>query len=149
MKATARWGVCSEDAWPYVVANLAVAPPQNCYTDAPANKAIRYSRTSGKLEDLQGCLADGFPFVFGMSVYTNFFTPQVAQTGIGTMPGPGDTLKGGHAVAAVGYDDAKKTFLIRNSCGTAWGMSGYFTLPYEFMTSLKLADDFWTLRRVL
>lgn len=148
MKAVARWGVCSEDAWPYVAANLAVAPPQPCYAEALANKAIRYSRISGNLQDLKGCLAEGYPFVFGMSIYTNFFTPQVAKTGIGPMPGPSDALKGGHAVTAVGYDDSKQTFLIRNSCGTGWGMRGYFTLPYAFMSSRKLADDFWTLRRV-
>ncbi|MDP9017599.1 MAG: hypothetical protein M3N19_04700 [Candidatus Eremiobacteraeota bacterium] len=81
-----------------------------------------------------------------MSVYSNFSTQQVAQTGVASLPSAQDTLLGGHAVTAVGYDDGQQTFRIRNSIGATWGMKGYFTLPYAFLESRHLADDFWTLR---
>ena len=48
----------------------------------------------------------------------------------------------------VGYDDAKQWFIIRNSWGTGWGMKGYFTLPYAYVTDASLASDFWTMRIV-
>ena len=48
----------------------------------------------------------------------------------------------------VGYDDAKQWFIVRNSWGTGWGMKGYFTLPYAYVTDDNLASDFWTIRIV-
>jgi C1A family cysteine protease len=57
-------------------------------------------------------------------------------------------LLGGHAVLAVGYDDAKHVFIVRNSWGTGWGMKGYFTMPYGYLLDSNLADDFWTVRMV-
>jgi len=37
---------------------------------------------------------------------------------------------GGHAVCVVGYNDAEKCWIIKNSWGTSWGNSGYFKLAY-------------------
>jgi C1A family cysteine protease len=37
---------------------------------------------------------------------------------------------------------------VRNSWGPGWGMAGYFTLPYAYLTDANLADDFWTVRMV-
>ena len=55
-------------------------------------------------------------------------------------------IVGGHAVMAVGYDDSKQQFIIRNSWGTGWGKKGYFRMPYAYLTDPNLADDFWTIR---
>jgi C1A family cysteine protease len=49
---------------------------------------------------------------------------------------------------AVGYDDASQTFLVRNSWGAAWGMAGYFTMPYTYLIQPGLASDLWTIRIV-
>ncbi len=56
--------------------------------------------------------------------------------------------KGGHAVMAVGYDDARKALIVRNSWGPAWGVNGYFLMPYKLVTDPKITFDFWTLRGV-
>jgi len=48
----------------------------------------------------------------------------------------------------VGYDDARQWFLVRNSWGARWGIKGYFTLPYAYVTDNNLANDFWTIRVV-
>jgi DNA modification methylase len=47
------------------------------------------------------------------------------------MPGGEENLLGGHAVAAVGYLEAERMFVIRNSWGGEWGDGGYFKMPYE------------------
>jgi len=72
----------------------------------------------------------------------------VAGTGTAPMPSRGEKMLGGHAVLAVGYDEARQRFLIMNSWGTGWGLKGYFTLPYPYLTDSRLADDFWTVRLI-
>ena len=148
IKSIAKHGVCDEAEWPYDCTKFTQEPPAACYQSALAHRAIAYSSLAGRRHDLEACLADGYPFVFGMSVYSNFCTAQVSQTGVGAMPGLADTLMGGHAVMATGYDRGAQTFLIRNSCGVSWGMRGYFTLPYDFLESRHLTDNFWTIRRI-
>ena len=34
----------------------------------------------------------------------------------------------------VRWNDAGQRFIMRNSWGTAWGMQGYFTIPYAYLT---------------
>jgi C1A family cysteine protease len=97
---------------------------------------------------MKGCLAEGYPFAFGMTVYDSFEGDEVAKTGVVQMPSPDEQVVGGHAVLVVGYDDSQQIFIVRNSWGSEWGMGGYFTLPYAYIVNPDLASDFWTLRRV-
>jgi C1A family cysteine protease len=97
---------------------------------------------------MKGCLASGYPFVFGFSVYESFESPEVLDTGVVPMPSDGEAQLGGHAVLAVGYDDATARFIIRNSWGTSWGDGGYGYMPYAYLTDSDLAADFWTIRVV-
>ena len=55
---------------------------------------------------------------------------------------------GGHAVVAVGYDNATQRFTARNSWGRNWGQKGYCTMPYAYVTSAQLAQDFWAIYAV-
>jgi C1A family cysteine protease len=72
----------------------------------------------------------------------------VARSGNAPMPAPSERAIGGHAVVAVGYEDANQWFVVRNSWGTNWGLSGYFTMPYAYLIQTGLASDFWTIRIV-
>ena len=98
------------------------------------------------LNQMKGCIASGYPFVFGFSVYSGFEKESVAETGELNMPSPKETLLGGHAVVAVGYDDSTQRFIVRNSWGKSWGIKGYFTMPYTYLADSNLADDLWTIR---
>lgn len=145
VKSLVHLGVCTERRWPYKIAKFAQKPPPACYTQAADNQVLSYHRIIG-LRQMRQCLAEGFPFVFGFSVYEGFESEAVAQTGKLEMPAPAEKQLGGHAVLAVGYDDATRRVLVRNSWGTDWGTKGYFTIPYEYLDNGNLADDFWTIR---
>ena len=97
------------------------------------------------LPEMLTCLAEGYPFVFGFSVYESFESQEVKRSGIADMPKKDEVMVGGHAVMAAGYDQAQKRFLVRNSWGKHWGMAGYFTMPFRYLETL--ARDFWTIRR--
>lgn len=152
IKSVAAQGVCFEsgpNAWPYIVKNFSEQPPPICYQAAEQNKVSQYSRLVQSLAQLKGCLAQGYPFVFGFTVYDSFESQDVAQTGMVPMPDLGrEQVLGGHAVLAVGYDDGEQRFIVRNSWGPGWGKGGCFFMPYAYLTDSHLADDFWTVRLV-
>ena len=156
IKTVAKQGVPPEPDWPYSE-NMSVVtekPDANAYTDALQHQVISYHRISARtasaaLNLMKSCLADGYPFVFGFTVYSAFEGPEVAKTGILKMPNlKTEQVEGGHAVLCVGYDDKMKSVLVRNSWGTSWGLKGYFWMPYAYITDPKLASDMWTIRGV-
>ncbi len=148
IKSVGAQGACHETLWPYDITKFADQPPKSCYDDGAKNKAVTYQRLVANPTQFKGCLASGYPFVFGFTVYESFETQQVASTGHAPMPATGEKVLGGHAVMAVGYDDSSQWFIVRNSWATTWGMAGYFTLPYAYLTQPGLSSDYWTIRLV-
>jgi C1A family cysteine protease len=148
IKSVATIGAPPETDWPYDIKKFADKPSPAAYTDAKQDLVLSYARVTQMLTQMQGCLADGYPFVFGFTVYESFEGNAVAKSGIVPMPAIGEKVVGGHCVVAVGYDDAKRVFIVRNSWGTGWGIKGYCLMPYEYLLRPNLADDFWTIRSV-
>jgi C1A family cysteine protease len=113
------------------------------------HQVTSYQRVPRMFNQMKGCLAHGYPFVLGFSVYESFESEEVARTGVVPMPDIAkEQMLGGHAVLAVGYDDADQRFLCRNSWGESWGEGGYFTMPYAYLTDRSLASDFWAILSV-
>lgn len=148
IKSINKFGVCPESIWRYEITRLTVKPTPTCYDTASRHTAVSYSQLLQNLNQMKGCLASGYPFVFGMAVYDYFESQEVANTGNVKIPTNQEDKIGAHAVLAVGYNDAQKIFIIRNSWGPRWGINGYFTLPYEYVINPELAADFWTVRIV-
>lgn len=148
IKSIASTGYCSEDLWPYNVNAFASKPPQPCYDEAKNHKALKYFRIDNSdIKQLKSCLAAGFPFVFGVTVFKSFYNADEAN-GVVPMPTMDDQPLGGHAILCVGYDDDKKLFTIHNSWGTEAGDKGYYYIPYSYMTNKDLCDDCWTIREI-
>ena len=148
IKSVAKQGAPHHELWEYDPKKFRTKPSPAAYRDAKKHAAILYQRLVQEITQLRGCLAAGFPFVFGFSVYESFETDVVTRTGTVPMPKPKEKMLGGHAVLAVGYDHAKARFLMRNSWGPKWGQQGYFTMPYEYLLDPNLSDDFWTIKLV-
>jgi len=156
MKSVSKLGVCSEDTWAYDIPRFTERPPDQAYAEALDHQALVYRRVPNRLHQMQACLAQGYPFVFGFTVYDSFEGPEVAKTGEVPLPPRGEAVLGGHAVLAVGYDDTcdipaanpdeaptRGALIIRNSWGPLWGHHGYGYLPYRYVSE-QMAVDFWT-----
>lgn len=162
MKALVCFGVPPEEFWPYQITKYEAEPPAFLYAFAQSFQATKYYRLDPPgtppqtlLTRIKTNLAAGLPSMFGFTVYSSI--DQADQIGRIPFPNSGDTVEGGHAVDAVGYDDQMKiqhtgpgstpttgALLIRNSWGTGWGEQGYGWLPYEYVLR-GLAVDWWSL----
>ena len=147
-KSISNEGVCPETMWKYNVNQFTTKPSTAAYKEALNHQAMQYMRLQQTLGQLKGCIASGFPFVYGFTVYESFESAEVARTGMVPLPSDGESVLGGHAVMAVGYDDTKLRFIVQNSWGTGWGDKGFFYMPYSYLTDADLAADFWTVRTV-
>jgi C1A family cysteine protease len=148
IKSIHKQGVCPETLVPYNISKFAQKPSAKAYQAAAKNLLMSYHRVNQNINDMKSCLAQGYPFVFGFTVYDAFESAVVAKTGKLNMPTKNETVIGGHAVMAVDYDDANKRFMVRNSWCADWGMNGYFTMPYDYLLNDNLSTDFWTIRLV-
>ena len=145
VKSLVKIGVCTERLWPYKVRRFAHRPPDECYAQAAMHQVRSYHRIRG-LDQMRQCLAEGYPFVFGLNIYESFESATIIHTGVLHLPRHGEKDCGGHSVCAVGYNDETRRLLVRNSWGAAWGRAGHFTVPYDYVANPKLAEDFWTIR---
>jgi C1A family cysteine protease len=162
MSAMVLFGVPPEEYWPYEVERFDEEPLSFLYAYAQSYQAISYYRldppgtdAEDLLKQVKQHLAADLPSMFGFTVYSSI--SQADETGRIPLPTDGEKILGGHAIAAVGYDDnlkiknsdrggveTKGAFLIRNSWGTGWGEKGYGWLPYEYVRR-GLAVDWWSL----
>ncbi|WJV68403.1 C1 family peptidase [Pectobacteriaceae bacterium CE70] len=160
IKSLHKLGVCPESDWPYDYtrpdsesgafppgALAATKPPANCYKEALQYVITNYQRVNQDLSHLQGCLASGFPFVFGFVVYDTWLEHPKPPTVV-PMPSDKDKPEGGHAVLCTGYDNSTNLFKIRNSWGVDVGEQGDFYIPYDYLLDKKLSSDFWVINTV-
>lgn len=148
MQVLAMFGAPPEQYWAYQESKLDVEPPAKLYAMAQNYKIDSYYRVvppgvSGQaaLDKLLANLAAGFPFVFGFTVYSSI--NDVGSNGLIPFPKPNESVEGGHAVMCVGYDLARRVFIIQNSWGKGWGDHGFGYLHFDYVLK-NLADDFWT-----
>ena len=148
IKSVNKFGVCPESEWPYIISQFTVKPPSQCYTDALKDRALSYQRVPRNLNQMKACLASGYVFVGGISVYASFESDEVTKTGIVPMPNYNEQLLGGHAITFCGYNDNTQKWIFRNSWGTSWGDEGYGYIDYQYLLNSDLSSDFWVIKAV-
>lgn len=162
MGAMALFGVPPEEYHKYVVADYDKEPSAFCYAFGQSFQSVQYFRLDPAgtprdvlLNRIKTNIATGLPSMFGFTVYNSI--NQANTTGAIPFPVGGESVLGGHAVVACGFDDSRVirntnaggittrgALLVRNSWGTGWGQAGYGWLPYQFVLS-GLAVDWWNL----
>lgn len=117
-------GVVEESCFPYT-AGGGVAPPcsQKC-SDGTKHYVESGSLVQPKtVATIQTLIQTSGPVEAAFSVYADFFS---YKSGVYTHKTGG--LEGGHAIKIIGWgvDSGVPYWIVANSWGTTWGMSGYF-----------------------
>jgi C1A family cysteine protease len=140
LKSLAKFGVCSEQLWPYDVQNFNYKPSEECYEDAKKRKILKYQKLISNYYITQ-VLNNNKPVVFGMQIYESFMDLNERIFTV-NFPGRKERSLGGHAMCMVGYDLKNRLFLAKNSFGTSWGNEGYCWIPFDYIT--QEGYDIWT-----
>lgn len=151
MTALTVVGICSEEQWPFDIDKINQRPDPDDVQAAFGNRTLRYVRmlrgsdpAQTNLYYLKHSLADGYPWGFGISVFSSFYNG--GHSGIVPMPKASDGFEGGHMMYAVGFDDSSRLFKCANSWSEEMGDRGFYYLPYNYFADEGLSDDFWTIR---
>lgn len=147
VRVLARLGVPTERSWPYDRNLFAVQPPEEVYREASQLRATDWWSVPLDPRAVRGCLAAGFPVVFGTRCTESFM--HAPASGIIPMPGAGESANwrhGRHALLLAGYDDARQLFVVRNSWGDDWGDRGYGYMPYAWVLNREWTHSCWAIR---
>ena len=147
VKVLRKYGACSEKTWSFNLEQILEQPPKKAYAEATNFRVEDAARVEVDLHAMKSCLAEGYPFAFGLQLFESF--QQAGSGGLVPMPDPDrEKHNGGHAMLCVGYSDPDQVFIVRNSWGDDWGEQGYCYIPYDYMTKPDLNHDCWTIRQV-
>jgi hypothetical protein len=84
IEALEEFGVCLESIWPYDISRVNTRPNNQAYEQAASHKINEALQVNVDLDEMKSCLAQGFPFAFGLKIYSSF--DKAAQTGIVSVP---------------------------------------------------------------
>jgi C1A family cysteine protease len=145
INAAKRYGICPENNWVYNPPRFKRRPTTIAYNNAKKNVIQDSEPLMPTVTQLKACLAEGYPFICGIMVYSSFLSGDVKKTGKVPLPKPGEEILGGHAIVCVGYN--QDGWIMRNSWGPKWGDNGYFYLPFSYLID-EMACDFWKITKV-
>jgi C1A family cysteine protease len=140
LKAITKFGICSEELWPYNIDNFNVEPTDECYENAKKRKILKYQKLMSTYY-ITEVLNNNKPVVFGMTIYDSFMELNDRISTV-SVPSHKEESLGGHAMCMVGYDLKKRLFLAKNSFGSGWGDNGYCWIPFDYIR--QEGYDIWT-----
>lgn len=110
---------------------VAEVPSNDLIEKAKKNRLITGYKSVASVSAMKKSVADGMPVVFAIAVFNSI--SETKADGVIPMPRENEEMVGGHAILCVGYNDAKRQFIVRNSWGSDWGDHGYGYLPYDYV----------------
>jgi hypothetical protein len=125
-------------------------PPDEVWASAEKHQTLEYLSVGYTKNEFLACLREGYPFVFGINLYSSFMSEEVAYTGYVRLADPvKEESQGGHCMLAVGYffDKSGCDYIIaQNSWGDSWGDKGFCYIPMGCF--LRDTFDYWTIRSI-
>ena len=116
-----RYGAVVDEFLPFKTGKLYPNPANTFYALAAQRKIASYFNLGKNLADWRAWLANKGPLLTRLDVDATWDNAPKTHGNLDkSLPA---TVRGGHAVAIVGYTPDR--FIVRNSWGTSWGDAGY------------------------
>jgi hypothetical protein len=139
-KSIEKFGFCSEIDLEYSEDNLINTPTNLNYKVAEAFKFINIYRVDNSLEIIKILLQNEMPLLLGIVLYYDLkkivdkmWLPDLSI----------DKRIGGITALLVGYIDERKDFILQFSYGKTFGLSGYVTIPYEYVLNKLFVPEIY------
>lgn len=138
LKGWHKHGLCSDQRWPYFDKqgrNVFVEPQPDYAADAlKRTLGVYYRIDKASVVDMQAAIQEIGAIYCSADVHAGWWLDKTNKApSFANLPvirrRPKEKVTGGHAFALVGYNDTG--FVIQNSWGPGWGLSGFAILPYE------------------
>lgn len=124
-------GVCSWNEMPYTDVECSTQPNATQKSAASTHKFTTWATVDKtNINNVKTLLSMNLPIIIAVTVDGSFDNLSSASNWI--WKSHSGTVRGGHAICVVGYDDAKQAFKVQNSWGTTWGDHGFFWINYAF-----------------
>jgi hypothetical protein len=94
IEALAEFGTCLESVWPYDITQVNKVPNFKAFGKGLTHKVHQALHVKIDLNEMKSCLAQGFPFAFGLRLYTSF--DQAAKTGVVPTPDEAEQARSEH-----------------------------------------------------
>ena len=72
VKGLAHYGCCKENIFPFNLSYINSQPPSHCYDEAKNYRITQSMSIDVNLDEMKACLAEGYPFVFGLQLFQSF-----------------------------------------------------------------------------
>ncbi len=89
-----EFGICLESNWPYEISKVNTRPSDRAYEEARNHKITEALQIDIDLDEMKSCLAQGFPFAFGLRLFKSF--NKALRTGVVPMPIASDRVRSSH-----------------------------------------------------
>lgn len=148
-----KTGVPPEFLHPYHEKFLHKKPSESAKKLAKYCKLLGFEQLGKKftniISDIKHSLLENNLVICGIKIFENFNNKLTVKTGQVVIPIlDEEELIGGHSIVIVGFDDNKKNFIFINSWGKNWGINGVGFIPYDYISNLELADEFFVLTKI-
>ncbi|MDC8106005.1 MULTISPECIES: C1 family peptidase [Chryseobacterium] len=124
-------GVCSWAEMPYTDTGCSTQPNSSQKNAASTHKFTTWATVDKTdISNVKTLLSMNLPIVIAVTVDYSF--DHLSSSNGWIWKSHSGSSRGGHAIAVIGYDDAKQAFKVQNQWGTNWGNNGYFWIDYSF-----------------
>jgi Papain family cysteine protease len=124
-------GICTLDAMPYNENDYLTKPNEEQKSRAKKYKIDYWRRVNVQdIKEVKAQINAGYPVIIAVKVDDGLNNIK-SSNGASIWKNSFGKSDGGHAMLAVGYDDAINAFKFINSWGTNWGDNGYGWIDYE------------------
>ncbi len=130
-----NFGTVTETCMPYRADRKLLPPPcQQWPTDRVGIE--QWSPVNQDVKSLKAAVYQS-PVAAAMYVFQDFLSYTE-----GVYSHVSGKLLGGHGILIVGWDDAEKCFIVKNSWGEDWGEAGFFKIAYsEVQSAVKFGSE--------